>query len=36
LNLVIKLEEHDDRWGIFGGYTPTERRVLREKKRKKQ
>jgi len=36
LNLVINLEEHDDRWGIFGGYTPTERRLLRDKKRKKK
>ena len=34
LGLVIKLEEHDDRWGLFGGYTPTERRVLRDQRRK--
>jgi hypothetical protein len=34
LGLVINLEEHDDRWGLFGGYTPTERRVLRDERRK--
>lgn len=34
LNLVIKLEEHDDRWGVFGGLTPMERRVVRMERRK--
>jgi hypothetical protein len=29
LNLVIGLEEADDRWGFFGGYTPMERREIR-------
>lgn len=34
LNLVIKLEEHDDRWGVFGGLSPMERRVIRAERKK--
>ena len=33
LNLVIGLEEHDDRWGVFGGLSPMERRTLRQKRK---
>lgn len=29
LDLVIDLQEHDDRWGVFGGMTPADRRVHR-------
>ena len=29
LDMVIGLEDADDRWGMFGGYTPAERRKLR-------
>jgi WhiB family redox-sensing transcriptional regulator len=36
LSLVMHLEEHDDRWGVFGGLTPMERRVLRDKQRRRQ
>jgi WhiB family redox-sensing transcriptional regulator len=34
LKLVINLEEHDDRWGVFGGLSPMERRAVRERRRK--
>ena len=34
LNLVIDLEEHDDRWGVFGGLSPMERRELRIRRRR--
>ena len=33
LNLVIKLEEHDDRWGVFGGLSPLERRPIRKQRK---
>lgn len=36
LSLVMHLEEHDDRWGVFGGLTPMERRVLRDKQRRRK
>lgn len=29
LALVISLDESDDRWGVFGGLTPNERKRLR-------
>jgi len=35
LDLVINLEEHDDRWGVFGGLNPLERKELRIKLRRK-
>lgn len=34
LLLAINNEDHDDRWGVFGGLTPAERRQARHKKRK--
>lgn len=34
LSLVIDLEEHDDRWGVFGGLSPMERRALRVRRRR--
>ena len=34
LGLVIDLEEHDDRWGVFGGLSPMERRELRIRRRR--
>ena len=33
LQLVINLDESDDRWGVFGGKTPNERKKLREQRR---
>jgi hypothetical protein len=30
LKLVINLPEDDDRWGVFGGLSPADRRVLRD------
>lgn len=30
LKLVIKLPEDDDRYGVFGGLSPMDRRVLRD------
>lgn len=36
LALAMDLEEHDDRWGVFGGLTPMERRALRGKRRRGQ
>lgn len=35
LNLVINLDERDDRWGVFGGKTPAERRDERAKRKRK-
>jgi WhiB family redox-sensing transcriptional regulator len=29
LRLVIGLDDVDDRWGVFGGTTPRQRRVIR-------
>jgi len=29
LEMVIVLEDTDDRWGVFGGLTPTQRAKLR-------
>jgi|694.fasta_scaffold57872_5 WhiB family redox-sensing transcriptional regulator len=29
LNLVIGLDDVDDKWGVFGGLTPRQRRVVR-------
>jgi WhiB family redox-sensing transcriptional regulator len=34
LKLVMKLQEDDDRWGVFGGLNPLERRVLRSQIKK--
>ena len=34
LLLVIDLPEDDDRYGVFGGYSPAERRVKRDQLRK--
>lgn len=31
LTLALGIEEHDDRWGMFGGKSPIERRALRHK-----
>jgi WhiB family redox-sensing transcriptional regulator len=31
LKLVIDLPEDDDRWGVFGGLSPADRRVMRDK-----
>lgn len=33
LEMVLKYEDTDDRWGMFGGLTPAERREIRYKKR---
>lgn len=35
LNLVLHLEDTDDRWGMFGGLTPEQRRDVRKKHRAK-
>ncbi len=32
LALVMRLEYTDDKWGMFGGFTPEERRELRKQK----
>lgn len=29
LNLVIGLDDVDDKWGVFGGMTPRQRRLVR-------
>lgn len=29
LSMALKIQEHDDRWGFFGGYTPSERTGIR-------
>lgn len=34
LKLVISLEEHDDRWGVFGGLSPMERRAIRAQRKR--
>jgi WhiB family redox-sensing transcriptional regulator len=34
LKLVINLPEDDDRWGVFGGLSPADRRVMRDKIRR--
>jgi hypothetical protein len=34
LNIVIGLEDLEDRWGVFGGLTPAERSNLRWQRRK--
>lgn len=34
LELVIDLESSDDKWGMFGGLTPYERKMKRRKKAK--
>ena len=34
LKLVIDLPEDDDRYGVFGGYSPMDRRVLRDEIRR--
>lgn len=33
LQLVINLPEDDDRWGVFGGLSPADRRVKRAQMR---
>ena len=33
LKLVINLPEDDDRWGVFGGLSPADRRVKRAQMR---
>ena len=33
LEMVLKFEDTDDRWGMFGGLTPAERREVRYKRR---
>jgi WhiB family redox-sensing transcriptional regulator len=35
LELTMRLDDRDDAWGIFGGKTPRERRIMREERRKK-
>jgi hypothetical protein len=32
----MRLDDRDDAWGVFGGKTPRERRLLREEMRKKR
>ena len=34
LKLVIDLPEDDDRWGVFGGLSPADRRVKRDQIRR--
>jgi WhiB family redox-sensing transcriptional regulator len=34
LKLAMNLQEDDDRWGVFGGMNPMERRVLRDQIKK--
>jgi len=36
LDLTMRLDDRDDAWGVFGGKTPRERRILREEMRKKR
>jgi len=36
LKLVINLPEDDDRWGVFGGLSPADRRVKRAQMRIKK
>jgi len=35
LDLVIGLDEDCDRWGVFGGMTPAQRRVHRDELRRR-
>jgi len=35
LELTMRLDDRDDAWGIFGGKTPRERRIMRDERRKK-
>ena len=35
LNVVIGLDDNDDRWGMFGGLTPAQRKKLRKKQKTK-
>ena len=32
LSLVLGLEPTDDKWGMFGGLTPSERRVMKRQR----
>lgn len=32
LEMVLKFEDTDDKWGMFGGKTPAERRVIRDER----
>lgn len=34
LNFTLELDDLDDKWGMFGGMTPGERRVLRDQRRR--
>jgi len=36
LKLVIDLPEDDDRWGVFGGLSPADRRVKRDQIRREK
>jgi WhiB family redox-sensing transcriptional regulator len=36
LDLVIGLDEDCDRWGVFGGMTPAQRRVHRDELRQRR
>lgn len=36
LKLVINLPEDDDRWGVFGGLSPADRRIKRAQMRIKK
>jgi WhiB family redox-sensing transcriptional regulator len=36
LELTSVVEEYDDRWGVFGGLDPKERRKLRARQRKQE
>ena len=33
LDMVLQYEDTDDRWGMFGGLTPVERREVRYKRK---
>jgi len=35
LAVVLRLEDTDDRWGMFGGLTPEQRRDIRKEQREK-
>ena len=35
LALVLRLEDTDDKWGMFGGLTPEQRRDIRKEQRAK-
>ena len=34
LNMVLVFEDTDDKWGMYGGKTPQERRILRYEQKK--